>query len=139
MTNATQSPRFTAAQAQELHERARAAGKAAVEACTPTPMVVVQRANPWDDTSPVVKEYEPVTGGVCGFGYATITPANCSFARRLKRLTFPAYYGGAQMSASHCGQDRFDQSYERAMAAVTAYCAVLREAGVTAYPEGRVD
>jgi hypothetical protein len=76
-------------------------------------------------------------GGACGFAYVNVYPGNCSFARRMGMRK--AYYGGAEMSAGKCGQDRYDQSYERGMAAATAYAAVLTAAGIKAYPTGRID
>lgn len=130
------SPTFTDAQAQALHNKAHAAGMAAGEAAMPTPMIVVQRANPLDDTSPIVKEYAPVMEGVCGFAYVTVRPGTSSFARWLRRRGrgYTAYYGGTAFSVR-----QFGQSMTRKAAYADAYASVLREAGIKAYSESRMD
>ena len=74
-----------------------------------------------------------------------VRPANSSFARRAKAFyaaggqdyrAHKGYYGGLEIRPYCLGQT---QSYERQMAAVRAYAAVLAGAGVTAYPDGRLD
>jgi hypothetical protein len=108
-----------------LDARAHAAGMAAGEAATPTPMVVVERADPFDDTSPVTRRYAPVMDGMCGTAYVKVRPGNSAFARYLKasRGAFKAYGGGVQFSVR-----AFGQSFERSMAYAMAYVEVVRDA-----------
>lgn len=120
-----------------LYDGAMAAGAAAAEACVPTPMIVQQRLNPLDDNSPVVKEWEPVAAGVCGFAWVTIFPGNSSFARWLAKegLARKAYRGGMEIYIS-----AYSQSYERKMAHAQAAAKYLREHGIEkAYSGGRLD
>jgi hypothetical protein len=118
-----------------LFEAAHRAGMAAGEAARPMPMVVQERRNPFDDNSPVVREYGPIMDGVCGFAYITVRPGNCSFARYLKkRGGYHGYYGGTQYSVRH-----FGQSLERKQAYARAFAEVLSEAGIKAYSESRMD
>lgn len=118
-----------------LYQRAHEAGMAAGEAARPRPMVVVQRENPLDDSSPIVKQYEPVMDGVCGFAWIKVRPANSSFGRWLRsRGHSLAYQGGVSIWVRG-----FGQSYERKMAYAHAFAQVLEEAGIKAYAEGRLD
>jgi hypothetical protein len=119
-----------------LFERAHEAGMAAVEACTPTPMIVQQRANPLDDRSPVVHEYEPVMDGVCGFAWVNVRPGNCGFARYLKaeRGARKGYYGGMEMWIH-----AFNQSMEKKLAYANGFAEVVRAAGIDAYAGSRMD
>jgi hypothetical protein len=130
-------PKLAKADAKALYARAVEAGEAAAAACTPTPMYVVERAHPLDDTSPIVKAYAPVMAGVCGFAWINIRPGNGSFARFLRAEGLgdrDSYYGGVSVRVFGYGQ-----SYERKSAYASAFAAVLREAGVEAYPMSRLD
>lgn len=139
-------------------QEAHAAAVAAVAAVKPTPMVVVQRENPFDDKSPIVKQYEPVEGGVCGFAWINIRPATQAFARYLKERFDPhtgpngkrkpvgvnagdldyyghaGYYGGFELSVGYYGQ-----SMERKLAHAQAFAEVLNKHGVKAYASSRMD
>jgi hypothetical protein len=122
---------------QELYDRADKAGREAAEACTPVPMHVVERANPLDDSSPIVKQYAPVMSGVCGFAWVSIKPATSSFAKWLKKneLGRPdSYYGGLTVWVSNYGQ-----SMEKKEAYAGAFAQVLRDAGFKAYSMSRMD
>jgi hypothetical protein len=126
-----------------LHERAHAAGMAAGTGHAPMPMVV---GTPRDLMGSLTGGdgggFDPgkptyfVSDGVCGFAYVTITPGTSSYARwaRKNLNAFAAYYGGTQFSVHE-----FGQSYERKVAYASAYCAVLREAGVECRVESRLD
>lgn len=111
---------------QAIHQLAHEAGMAAAEALTPTPMHVVQRANPWDDSSPVVKAYEPVLDGVCGYAYVNFRPGNHPYVNWLKRqgIGHKAYYGGYEISVPY-----FNQSMERKYAYARAYVETLHKLG----------
>lgn len=101
---------------------AKKAGKEAGNKCVPVPMVVQQHADMFNDHSPVIKTYEPVSDGVCGFGYVVVTPGNSSLAIWLKKHQdyFHWYYGGMAF-----GVKEFGQSYERKMAYAKAYADVM--------------
>ena len=98
------------------------AGKTAAKVCKPTPMVVQQHLDLFDDSSPVTETYEPVESGVCGFGYVIVSPGNSSLAIWLKKhmFYFKWYYGGIAM-----GVKEYGQSYERKMAYAYAYATTL--------------
>jgi hypothetical protein len=124
------------------------------------PMVVIQRANPWDDTSPVVKQYEPVADGLCGFAWVDLhinkqaTPEQQTEARQfinwLKGTQKPSrpdlappahnghkgYYGGWQLWVSD-----HDQSHARKCAHAREMAHLLRIGipGLNAYPGERLD
>jgi hypothetical protein len=124
-----------------LFERAWAAGVAAAQAHTPVPMTVVEYANPLadilgGDPGEVVRQYEPVADGACGFAWVTIHPGNSSFARWLtaNNRARPHYRGGVQVWISD-----YNQSYERKSEHARAMAAALREEGVQAYSGGRLD
>lgn len=137
----TAQRRFTPEQAQALFERAAAAGKAAGEAARPTPMNLIERANPIDDTSPITKVWAPVMEGPCGMAYVNIRPANSSFASWLKKRAakyglassglgnpYKGYHGGMEI-AVHA----FGQSLERKWAYANAFAKVLQDEGVKCY------
>ena len=139
------SPRFTEREAAALIERAEAAARVAYEAATPTPMVVGTPKNMvaslmggdgggFDTSQPVYT----VPGGVCGFAWVNIGPGNTSFARHARKLAGARkhYYGGMEVRPS---VGRMDQSMQRKEAACRAYADVLREAGIPAYMQSRMD
>jgi hypothetical protein len=136
-----------------LFKQAEAAGLAAGNAITVQPMIVVERENPFDDNSPIVKQYAPVASGVCGFAYINFVPGNSKIANAAKKrygyrkpndfhigpLTprdrafaekvgigeaFKRYYGGIQASVW-----AFGQSYDRKTAFAAAYAKVFADAG----------
>ena len=117
----------------QLWSAANAAGRKAAEACVPQPMVV-QQVNPI--TGEVIKTYEPIMDGMCGFAWITVRPANSAFARWLKKqgLGNKAYYGGWEVSIHDYGQ-----SYERKAAHAAAAVRVLRDAGIQATPRSNLD
>jgi hypothetical protein len=120
----------------ELFRQAHEAGRAAAVAHTPEPMTVVQRANPLDDSSPIVKAYGPYAEGVCGFAWIVIHPGNCPAANYAKKhlRAGPHYGGGTEIYVSDYGQ-----SYERKMEYARAFAKVLQSAGIKAYSGGRLD
>lgn len=129
--------KLTDAQCQALWDKAHTAGLAAGESCIPEPMYVVQRANPLDDNSPIVKRYAPVMDGVCGFAWITVFPGTSSFARwaRKTKGARAAYKGGTRVK----WVGEFDQSFERKSAYAHAFAEVLREGGVKAFSDSRLD
>lgn len=111
-------------------------GHEAASKCVPVPMIVQQRANPFDDTSPVVKTYEPVMGGVCGFAWVTVRPGNCAFAKWLTAQGYArkAYEGGVCIWISE-----YSQSMELKSAHAYAMADYLRSVGIKAYAGDRMD
>lgn len=137
------SVKMTQKQARDLHQKAHAAGLAAVEQCRPTPMVVQQHANQLDDNSPVVKQWH-VPDGPCGFAWVSIKPCRGPF------VTFCKKNGIGSRSDYHkawhitpwdtkAGRTAQSQSIELKSAYCGAYAQVLREAGINAWMESRLD
>lgn len=120
---------------EALYAKAHAAGMAAGESCIPVPMVVVQRANPLNDASPIVKAYEPVMDGACGFAWVSFkgnTPwAKWAKAKGVARAHYPSGYS--------VWVGEFNQSVTRKEAYASAFAEVLRAAGITAYAGSRLD
>ena len=127
--NSMESVNFAA-----LAKKANEAGVAAVAALQVVPMVVQERASPMDDGSPVVKEYF-VADGVCGFAGIAF-PGVGPFAKYAKQYlgARKGYPKGLYISVS-----AYNQSLQKKEAYAGAYAAVLREAGVKAYMESRMD
>lgn len=120
-----------------VHALAEQAGHEAAMTAIPTPMLVVEHANPLDDSSPVVRQYAPVTEGVCGFAWVTVYPGGCSFARwaRKNKGWRGAYKGGTQRWVSGYGQ-----SLTRKEAYAAAFAKVIRdELGLKCYSGSRMD
>jgi len=112
---------------QALYDQAHTAGQAAANACTPTPMTVVnthtgQRYN--------------VPGGPCGFASINIRPGNCRFANFVKKIGVgrKAYYGGVDIPVFDYGQSMTTKgAYAR------AFAKVLRDADINAHSSTRMD
>lgn len=127
-------------------KRAEEAAEAAWQRCVPEPMVVVERADPLDDASPIVRRYEPVMDGLCGFGWVRIA-GNTSLARTAKARYGEAgehrhpvaYVSKGYPTGLHITPAHRSQSYERKRAWAGAFASVLRDAGFEAYADGRLD
>jgi hypothetical protein len=136
-TQSPTGPKLTDAECAALYAKAHEAGMAAGESCIPEPMVVVQRENPFDDNSRIVKEYAPVMDGLCGFAWITVFPGTGSFARWARKTGkgSAAYKGGTRVKWVR----EFNQSFERKSAYAHAFAEVLREGGVKAFSDSRLD
>lgn len=135
---ATRTGAVKAAQARAfaaLVATADAAGTAAGTAATPTPMVVGTAKSLFDNSFDESKPTYFVSEGVCGFASVRF-PGNTAFGRWAKAsgIARPAYGGGLSVYVRFGGQ-----SLARKEAFARAYAAVLREAGVDAYVESRMD
>ena len=132
--------------AVEIWNDALEKGKIALQAATPTPMVVQQHANMADDSSPVVKEWY-VEGGVCGFAWVDIHLSNTEtrqFINQLKKKGIvgegynhplrKGYRGGYSYWVSAGGQ-----SMERKEAFARAMAASLREHNIECHAGSRMD
>lgn len=118
-----------------LAKKADAAGLAAAAATTPTPMIVGEAKSLFTDEIDYTKPVYNVPSGVCGFAWVFIK-GNTGFGRWAKKagIARSGYPTGLNIRATVGGQ-----SYEVKMAYAQAYAAVLQEAGITAYAEGRLD
>ena len=120
----------------ELYYKAVKAGQQAAAKCNPTPMTVQQHASPFNDTSPIVKEWY-VPDGVCGFAWVRLTPARGKFVAWLKLNGIgsgDSYAGGYSIWIHN-----YNQSMQRKEAHARAMADVLNEAGLVAYAESRID
>lgn len=145
---------------ETLYRLAHAAGMAAAERMTPTPMVVQEHASVGDDDSPVTRQWY-VPSGVCGFAWVIVRPGTCSFARwvathdpdgnRIRKqdqqsdkhhlrytgnrpIGQRGYRGGIQIWVSY-----FGQSMERKQAYARAFAHALQINGISAYADSRMD
>jgi hypothetical protein len=122
---------------QVIYNEARIAGLEAGRTCGVVPMVVEQHANPANDASPVTQSWF-VEGGVCGFAWIKIKPANSPFANWLKKNGHvrpgAAYDGGVNVWVKD-----FGQSMQRKEAFAYAFADVLNKAGIKAYAQSRMD
>jgi hypothetical protein len=121
---------------QSLWNQAHAAGMAAGQAASPTPMVVGPGSVLVNGVPALSRSYY-VSEGVCGFAWVVVHPGNCSFARWAKKTQGArAEYGGG-MCVKWVGE--FNQSMTRKEAYADAFAMVLREAGIKAYSRSRMD
>lgn len=118
-----------------IYAEAVIAGNVAGEQATVDAMVVVERENPMDDSSPVMKKWI-VDSGVCGFAWVVIRPGTSSFARWLVKESKAGkhYYGGIEIWIGG-----FGQSMTRKEAAADAMARVFRSYGIPAYVGSRMD
>lgn len=137
-TNKTAAPAATTKPRTKnaaIFDRAHRAGVEAAEACQPTPMLVQQHARNFDDSSPVVQEWVRPQG-VCGFAWVNVSPGTSSFARYLKAEHggHNGPQGGIDLSATIGGQSlEINEAYAR------AFAATVREHGIKAYAQSRID
>ena len=126
--------KLTKTEIARIYREAVAAGKAAGNAATPTPMVVRQHASPLDDASPVTRAWH-VPEGVCGFAWVTVG-GNTQMGRYMRTVKGhgPGYPKGVAYRVGDHGQ-----SLTRKEAHAYAFARVLNDAGITAYVESRMD
>ena len=126
-----------------LWRKAVAAGDAALAACTPTPMIVTEHANPLDDNSAPVKKWF-VSGGVCGFAEVRVPykGKGITFINAMKKAGMAGerkawskhYHGGYYYWVSVGGQSmQLKEAWARAAA------EVLCAAGIDAWMTSRMD
>ena len=109
-----------------LLEKADQAGQEAVKAATVTPIVV-------EDSLSGQSWF--VADGLCGFAWVRF-PGNTAFGRFCKAegIARPGYPTGLNIWVK-----QFGQSVAKKEAYAQAFAAVLREAGVQAFAESRLD
>jgi hypothetical protein len=122
------------AQFEKIHAQAHAAGMAALAAVSPVPMVVVEAGVLSGAPLPGAKQYY-VEGGVCGFAWVSFA-GNIPFGRWAKKagIASSGYPKGLQVWVGEGGQ-----SMERKEAYASAYAMVLRQHGIAAYANSRMD
>jgi hypothetical protein len=120
---------------EALYERADKAGEAAAEAAKPTPIIVGQPSTPLGSDIDYSKPTYYIPEGLCGFAWVKF-PGNTGFGRWAKKTgrASASYGGGLQVWVRGYGQ-----SVDRKTAYAQAFAAVLRDAGVKAYAESRLD
>lgn len=113
---------------EKLWQEADAAGKAAAAAIIPRAMVVS-----WREGATLRREY--VAEGVCGFAWVKF-PGNGAFGRWAKKqgLARKGYGPGLEYWISD-----YNQSMQRKEAYAIAFAKILREAGISAYADSRMD
>lgn len=124
-----------------LLKTAHDAGMVAGNAATPTPMIVGTPTTPFGSDIDASLPTYLVDGGPCGFAWVQVT-GNTSFGYWVRRTEMPSgkkfrrsqYHGGYRMSVQE-----FGQSMERKVAYVRAFVKVLREAGIDAFCDSRMD
>ena len=138
MSTTATTTRFTERQAAGLIERAETAAKAAFEAARSEAMLVGSAKSLFSDEIDFSQKTYVVNDGVCGFAWVNIQDGRSSFARQAKKLAGArkSYYGGMDIRPKAMG---YSQSYERKLAACHAYAEILREAGIKAFADGRLD
>ena len=120
---------------EALYSKAAEAGFAAAKATVP-PVMVVRDADLFGNPIPGGARYE-VPSGPCGFAWVTLRPANSAFANWLKKNGLgkkDSYAGGLKIWVSE-----FGQSMVKKEAYASAFAEVLRDAGLRAYSDSRMD
>ena len=121
----------------EIYTRAHVAGMVALKDVIPTPMIVGQPATPFGNDIDFSKPTHYVEGGCCGFAWINIKPARGKFVSWLKKNGIgrtDSYNGGYTIWVSEGGQ-----SMTRKESYATAFAEVLRENGLRAYMNSRID
>lgn len=125
-----------------LYEMACNAASEAWKACRPIPMIVGQAKGLFgNEIVPGTEEF--VADGVCGFAWVRIKPARGPFVKFLKTNNIgrkDVYAGGWSISSSGTlNFPDYTQSMQRKEAACNAFVRVLRDNGVNAWMESRMD
>lgn len=118
-----------------LYDKAHAVGMEALNKCNPMPMVVTQHEDMLDDRSPIKQQWF-VADGACGFAWIVVRPGGSPFANWLKKneLASKHYYGGVSIWVREG-----NQSIQKKEAYAEAFANMLREAGVDANADSRLD
>ena len=125
------------ASVDEVYREAFEAGLKAGNEVQVTPMVVGTETSPFSNIIDETKQTYFVEGGVCGFAWVKIRPARGKFVQWLKEQNIGSkdnYEGGYTI---WCHE--FGQSLTRKEAFVQAFAKVLREYGIDAYGQSRID
>ena len=125
------------ASVDEIYREAYASGLKAGHEVQVTPMVVGTETSPFSNIIDETKQTYFVEGGVCGFAWVKIRPARGKFVQFLKdkEIGSKDNYEGGYTIWCH----EFGQSLTRKEAFVQAFAKVLREYGIDAYGQSRID
>lgn len=125
------------ASVDEVYREAYAAGLKTGNEVQVTPMVVGTETSPFSNIIDETKQTYFVEGGVCGFAWIKISPARGKFVQWLKqnKIGSTSTYEGGYTIWCH----EFGQSLTRKEAFVQAFAKVLREYGINAYGQSRID
>ena len=121
----------------EVYREAYSAGLKAGHEVQVTPMIVGEETTPFSNVIDKTKPTYFIEGGVCGFAWVKIRPARGKFVQFLKEKNLGyqnSYEGGYDLSCRE-----FGQSLTRKEAFVNAFAKVLREYGIDAYGQSRID
>lgn len=120
---------------EALYNKANEAGKAAVAGFTPTPMVVGTASSFFSDKIDHNKPVYTVPDGVCGFAWIKFK-GNTPFGKWAKKtgIAKPGYPNGLQIWVS-----AYNQSMEKKEQYAQAFAKVLKENGIDAYADSRMD
>ena len=122
---------------EQLHQMAHEKALQAGINSEPIPMIVGDAKGLLSNEIDYTKKVYHVSEGVCGFAWVNIKPANSKFAKYLREIGVArkdSYRGGISMSVFE-----FGQSLTRKEAYADAYASTLREYGIKAYAESRMD
>ena len=125
------------ASVDEVYREAFEAGLKAGNEVQVTPMIVGTETSPFSNIIDETKQTYFVEGGVCGFAWVKIRPARGKFVQFLKdkEIGSKDNYEGGYTIWCH----EFGQSLTRKEAFVGAFAKVLREYGIDAYGQSRID
>jgi len=126
-----------------IYEEALQKAEAKAKLVVPQPMLVGTPKTFLGDDIDLTKKTYIVPGGVCGFAWVVIKPANGKFVKWLKANGIGAknYGGGWNVWArpEFTKNTPLDQSLEIKEAWAGAFADALRENGINAYAESRLD
>jgi hypothetical protein len=125
------------AEMKALYDSAHQAGMKAVVNLQVVPMIVGEETNLFSGKIDYNKPTYFVEDGVCGFAWVNVKPGNSKFANWLKKNELArsdSYYGGVTVWVS-----AFNQSMQKKEAYARGFAEVLRNAGINAYSQSRMD
>lgn len=124
-------------ESKKLYEKAHFAGRDAIAACVPVPMIVGTAKSLFGTELDYSKPTEYVADGVCGFAWVEIRPSRGGFATWCKAQgigRYDDYRCCWRISAAERSQ-----SMQKKEAYCVAFSEVLRESGIEAYMTSRMD
>jgi hypothetical protein len=121
---------------EDIYSVAYTAGMDAGNNAIPVPMIVGTPTTTFGNKIDYTKPVYHVSEGVCGFAEVIVRPARGKFVSWLKKnhIGRKHYYGGWSIWVSE-----FGQSLERKEAFARAFAKVLRDYGIEARMESRMD
>lgn len=119
---------------ESLYKKACEVAHEAVMKHIPTPMVVSEHENMFDDNSPVKNSYY-VADGICGFASIRMK-LNTAFGKWMVKNGYAekSMYGGAYLWVS-----QYNQSYEKKSKFAYKFCEFMKQNGIDCYAETRLD